>query len=419
MTRLFCRLAALILLPAAAVHAESKTFELTVAAGLHNRTDTPVRVLLPLPGGLAKAESVALQDASGRKLPAQLTAPGLLAATSGKEDVKELHFLLPGLQAGTTTTLKVTVSTEPPNRGTESFAWKQAPDQTAELSFGTRPVLLYMGLPYDDASKETRDRTYKVFHHLYDPDGRRPLTQGAGGKVFPHHRGIYYGFSNVTTGAGQRADTWHCTNNVYQAHEKFLAREAGPFLGRHLVEVGWHGPDKSVFATELRELTVYRVPGGTLVEFASRLRSTGGTVKVDGDPQHAGFQFRAASEVAEKTKNQTYYLRPDGTDKPGATRNWDKKRPDFHANLPWNAMSFVVGGERYTIAYLDRPGNPKPARFSERDYGRFGSYFVAETTEAKPLDVAYRLWLRKGEMKAPEAAARAADFAEPPTVTLK
>ena len=83
-------------------------------------------------------------------------------------------------------------------------------------------------------------------------------------------------------------------------------------------------------------------------------------------------------------------------------------------------MSFVVGGQRYTIAYLDRPTNPKPAQFSEgRDYGRFGSYFVAEATEDKPLDVAYRLWLKKGEMKLPEAAAQSADFAQPPVVTIK
>ena len=32
-------------------------------------------------------------------------------------------------------------------------------------------------------------------------------------------------------------------------------------------------------------------------------------------------------------------------------------------DLPWNVMSFVVGGKRYTAAYLDRPENPKEARY--------------------------------------------------------
>lgn len=418
MIRQFCWTAVLCLLPAAVVHAESKTYELIVAAGESDRTNTPICVLLKLPGSLAKAESVTLADAAGKKLPAQLTAPGLLTPATDAP-MKELHFILPSLKAGAAAKFQATVSTDSPVPAAASFSWKETPNQSAELSFAGKPVLQYMCLPYDDSSKEKRDRTYKVFHHLYDPDGQRQLTQGVGGKVFPHHRGIYYGFNKVTHGNGKQADIWHCTNNVHQAHEKFLAREAGPVLGRHLVEIGWYGQDKAVFAREQRELTVYHVPGGILVQFASRLKSAGGTVKVDGDPQHAGFQFRANGEVAEKTNRQTYYLRPDGADKPGATRNWDAKKPEFHANLPWDAMSFVVGGQRYTIAYLDRPANQKPARFSERDYGRFGSYFVAEATADKPLDVAYRLWLQKGEMKAPEVVALDADFAKPPVTSVK
>ena len=30
------------------------------------------------------------------------------------------------------------------------------------------------------------------------------------------------------------------------------------------------------------------------------------------------------------------------------------------------AISFVLGDQRYTGVYIDRPDNPKPARFSER-----------------------------------------------------
>jgi len=56
---------------------------------------------------------------------------------------------------------------------------------------------------------------------------------------------------------------------------------------------------RSVTVKKQREMTVYAVPGGQLVEFASVLTSTVGKVKLDGDPQHAGFQFRAAQEVAD------------------------------------------------------------------------------------------------------------------------
>ena len=140
--------------------------------------------------------------------------------------------------------------------------------------------------------------------------------------------------------------------------------------------LGWYGAGDKPFAEEERELTVYNVNGGRLVEFASRLKTTGGKVRVDGDPQHAGFQFRAANDVAEKTKKLTYYLHPDGSKgEMGKERNWpaDKAMVD----LPWYAVSFVLDNQRYTTCYLNHPGNPKDSRFSERDYARIGGLLPA------------------------------------------
>ena len=85
------------------------------------------------------------------------------------------------------------------------------------------------------------------------------------------------------------------------------------------------------FAKEKREVTVYNVPGGTLFEFASNLDALKPPVHLDGDPQHAGFHFRANNEVMTKTQKETYYLRPDGKGPlciqngkgPDETRNWD------------------------------------------------------------------------------------------------
>jgi hypothetical protein len=112
-------------------------------------------------------------------------------------------------------------------------------------------------------------------------------------------------------------------------------------LGRHRVVISWHGKD-AAFAEEERELTVYNVPGGHLIEFASRLRSPSGRVRIDGDPQHAGFQFRAHNDVDAFTALQTIFVRPDGVGKPGETRNWDPQTRQGPVNLPWNAMSFVL-----------------------------------------------------------------------------
>src|SRR5205085_1281801 len=148
------------------------------------------------------------------------------------------------------------------------------------------------------------------------------------------------------------------------------------------------------FAREVREVTAIRLPEGTLIEWASTLTTTLPNVQLDGDPQHAGFHFRANQVVAHKTKPFTYFLRPDGKGKLGDTRNWDPQTQTGPVNLPWDAMSFEIGDQRYTVLYMDHPDNPKPARGSERDYGRLGNYFAYELTPQKPLQVRYRIWVQ-------------------------
>jgi hypothetical protein len=133
-----------------------------------------------------------------------------------------------------------------------------------------------------------------------------------------------------------------------------------------------------------------------MIDFTSELRTTLDSVKLDGDPQHAGFHFRANSAMEKDTKN-TYFLRPDGKGELGVEKNWDPKTKQGPVNLPWDAMSFMLEGKRYTVLYLDHPSNPKEARQSERCYGRIGTYFEYELTPKKPLVVRYRLWIQEGE----------------------
>lgn len=397
--------------------AETVVFEIKVSAGKHDRVNVPVTVQLPVAEVFNKAGAT-LEDQDGKAWPCQLTDAGLLtAAKTARKDanIRELHFILPRLKAGETAALRATLDTSNTHGTSPVFAWTEEKDAHHELRFGDRPVLRYMCLPFDDSTKEKRENTYKVFHHLFDPEGTRLVTKGPGGR-YTHHRGLVYGFSKTTYAPGKTVDTWHCSGDTFQSHESVLSKEAGPVLGRHRVEIGWHGKGKEGFACEERELTVYQVPGGTLVDFVSVLLPLDGTIKVDGDPQHAGFHFRADNEVAAKTSAQTVYIRPDGVDKPGATRNWPAQKN--HVNLPWNAMSFVLGEQRFTACYLDRPENPKEARYSERNYGRFGSYFVAEATQEKPLLVAYRVWLQRGTMTVEQVGRLSRDFTEPVEVSV-
>lgn len=296
----------------------------------------------------------------------------------------------------------------------EGFEWKDTEGKHTDLLFDGRKVARYQ---YERINEERREETYKPYHHVYDWEGKDFITKGHGGQ-YSHHRGIYYGFSRCSyrDAAGKeitKQDTWHC-QKAHQTHEKFVQQTATKDRAEQTVEIDWHGDDGTVFAREKRTLVFSFNDGGDLVvDFHSVLVAVMNDVRVDGDPQHAGFQFRASNEVSTSTKKQTYYIRPKtGKAAEGTTINWSAKNDtEATRDLPWKGMSVVVGGERYSVAYLDSPDNPKPARYSERDYGRFGSYFATDVTKEKPLVVNYRLVIRKGEYQPAEIEGLSKEFA--------
>src|SRR5438093_13783409 len=74
----------------------SSSFELTVAAGRHERNNVPVRVPMSRAQiGNERIVSVTLARADGELIPAQWTGPSLTSSAAG-----ELHFILPHLNAG-------------------------------------------------------------------------------------------------------------------------------------------------------------------------------------------------------------------------------------------------------------------------------------------------------------------------------
>src|SRR5439155_24764937 len=242
-----------LLCSAFSTFAASTSLEITLAAGPHERKNIPVRVLLSLGRiGDDNIASVALMGPDGKAILAQLTKPSLISG-----DRSAFHFILPHLPAGETIRLKATLSTDAPS-SPSGFAWHDQPGYHTDLLFGKRRVLTYHYERLDESTPASRVRTYKVFHHLYSPQGDRVVTN-----VLPddpkihssHHRGIFYGFNRISYGNGKTADLWHCGNGEYQEHDRFLSSHTGPDLGRHRVAVSWHGRDKKTFAEEERELT--------------------------------------------------------------------------------------------------------------------------------------------------------------------
>jgi methane monooxygenase PmoA-like len=410
---------------------EEKTqLEFSVTGTTHDLTDVIVHV--PVGGHLA----VGLRfDTHGSY---QISRPRLLSNSIFWDS--ELTMVLKSLKANERKTfafrdsLPRTFGSSPVFRIPENrFRWKPAQHDQLDLLWVSGgkgiPVLRYMFAPLDESNKDKRSETFKPYHQVFALDGETLLTKGTGG-LYPHHRGLFFGFNKVTYDGGKKADVWHCTGDAYESHESFdeesapLGHEfAGQVFARQRVRINWHGEKKEVFAEEEREMTVYAPhDNGMLIEFASIVRPKLDNVRLDGDPQHSGFHFRANNEVAEQfnaKKPETYFLRPDGKGKIGEERNWDPKTKKGPVNLPWDAMSFTVGGKRYTALYLDHPDNPKEARGSERVYGRIGSYFEYNLTKDKPLRVQYRLWIQEGEMTVEQCEAMSRAFTEPVSVVVK
>jgi hypothetical protein len=303
---------------------------------------------------------------------------------------------------------------EPPS----AYRWAETPGKHTDLLAGDRPVVRYVHETFDGSTPERREQTHKPFHHVFSRDGKVLLTKGPGGQ-FSHHRGIFFGFSKcgitAADGSTETVDSWH-SRKARTEHVAVLEQGVGPQGGFHAVRVAWVSDAGGSFLDEVRRLTFSEAGADLTVDFESTLSTTLPAVTLDGDPQHAGFHFRAAAEVHDLTKGQTYFVRPGtGRGAPGQTVNWSPKDDLPSArDLPWKGMSVVVGGARRSVAYLDHPSNPKPARFSERDYGRFGSYFVARVTPEKPLRVRYRLVIRDGEFDPEEIGRLSASFVAGP-----
>lgn len=282
----------------------------------------------------------------------------------------------------------------------DGYHWKDdAEAGTADLYHGDQPLLRYM-YASDTSSDERAHETYKVYHHAFGPGNKTIITKGPHGK-YTHHRGLYVGW-NKTKAGGKSYDFWHCNKGERIEHQKFVEISGDANSGRMTALVHWNDPEGKPVIEEMREVVVRRLgPDRTQIDWNTELWSRRGEIELNGDRQHAGFQFRAAQEVADR--NSARYVRPEGfPQEPAAHQVGDKDNPPKHVNLPWLAMSYTVDGEQYTTEYHEAPGHPEPRRYSERPYGRFGSFFATKLTEKKPLYMRYRVVITHGP--APEQA---------------
>lgn len=386
-------------------------------------TYVPVYATIQLPPDLAGVPpdqmAVTVQQRARPALPGQI-----VLRDAGQA---ELWWILPQARKGVATEW-VAKLTRGASAYPSQFAWRDSPGAHLDLLYEGRPVTRYM-CARDKSTPARAHETYKVYHHVFDPTGGHVITKGAGGR-YTHHRGIFIGWNKLTF-EGKRFDLWHM-KNVEQAHQKMLATTAGPVLGRSTALIHWNDRDGEPILVEERTTTAYRQlpPAVLLLDFHTRLTAARGDVYLDGDPEHAGLQYRPHNEVAERAaaiaKEAKAARKGGAKPKPHPDRTiylFHKQgiRPRKDHDLPWAAMSYVLGQQRYSVQHMDCPANPRPTIYSAyRDYGRFGAFFKHTIKSGDTLELRYRVLVLHRDMPPREDLALTyAAFVTPPAVEVR
>ena len=241
-------------------------------------------------------------------------------------------------------------------------------------------VVARLMMANDLSTPEKHHDTYKPYLHVFDPSGETRLTKGPGFN-FTHHRGIFLGFSKIGYG-GKSYDRWHMKNG-----DQVVAKVT-PGDNSFSAQIDWQGDTKEPFLTEDRTFT-FSAPAKPFylgIDMTSAIKPVSGEADMNGDPEHAGAQFRPSEKV--ETTTTTYIF-------PGENIDAHKIK-----DLPWAAEVFTVEGKTFTVVILNHPDNPKDTAVSAyRDYGRFGMFPKGKATAESPFKLHYQWLVAEGDVR--------------------
>jgi hypothetical protein len=257
----------------------------------------------------------------------------------------------------------------------------------------------------DLSTPEKHHETYKPYMHVFSADGSTRLTKGAGFN-FTHHRGIFLGFSKIGYNS-KSYDRWHMKGGDQ------VVTKVTPGENAFTAYIDWQGDTPAPFLTEERtfSFTTPAKPFYLGIEMNSAIKAVSGEAEMNGDPEHAGAQFRP-SELVD-TKTTTYIF-------PGENIDAHKVK-----DLPWAAEIFTVEGKTFTVVILNHPNNPKDTATSAyRDYGRFGMFPKGKASAESPFKLRYQWLIAEGDLRDAAAFQNAwnafAGKADPvPALTIK
>lgn len=265
------------------------------------------------------------------------------------------------------------------------FVLKDDPGKALDVFLDGKLVARYM-YAHDNATPEPLHETYKPYLHVFDAQGQAPITKGPGGQ-YTHHRGIFIGWNKILF-KGKRYDRWHMKGGEI-VHQEFLQKSSSARRAVFTSMTHWNDETGQAILHEERSMTFRRTrgPARLTIDFQAKLTAPHGDVFLDGDPEHAGIQYRPANEVV---RAETVYVFPR-----------EKADPKQDLDYPWVGETYSLNGKRHSVVHMNHPDNPKGTKYSAyRDYGRFGAFFTQEIKAGQILTVHYRFLIADGEMPA-------------------
>jgi hypothetical protein len=193
-----------------------------------------------------------------------------------------------------------------------AFEFAQVDNNHVDVLNDGGKVVARMMMANDLSTPERHHETYKPYLHVFSTDGVTRLTKGSGFN-FTHHRGIFLGFSKIAYG-GKSYDRWHMKGGD-QVVTKVRIQN-----GSFTAKINWQGDTKDAFLTEERKFsfTTPAKPFYLGIEMSSAIKTVSGEADMNGDPEHAGAQFRPSELVDTKTTTPT---------KPATCRGLPKSSP--------------------------------------------------------------------------------------------
>ena len=391
-------------LGAGAAAAGAQTIPVRVSAPNQDYRDVPVSVVVP-----------AARLSAKRALPKGSTATACQAEPAGPGQVR-LTWVVSDLKKGASRTYELL-----PTRAAGAKTGVELKQNGANVDILVNGSLFTR---YDTTTGPTKP----YFYPLNGPGGksvvrRWPIEDDVPGETrdHPHHRGLWF-----THGEMNGVDFWSEVGKPGKTvHTGYERVESGPIYGHLRARTDWITPDNKKIAEDVRDVTVYGVPGGYLMDFAIAVKAVGGPL-LWGDTKEGTFALRVADSLrGDAGKNKVAEGRIENAGGQTQDATWGKP-------AAWCDYVGPVDGQTVGVAIFDHPQNLRhPTTWHVRTYGLFAvnpfglhDFDPAlkndknagdhTTPEGQTTTFRYRLFVHEGGTKEAGVAEMWAAYANPP-----